>query len=96
MHNRMAVVAGLVLLLAGAPAAAQDVDFRQISCRDFLAVPNDQKAIFLVFLAGYFTDKNSPPILYRDRMEKLGAAIGSHCGSHPDDDIVTAARTMAQ
>ena len=96
MPNRLSAIAGFVgLLLAGVPAAAQDADFRQILCRDFLATPNDQKAIFLVFLAGYLSDRNGPPILYRDRMEKLGAAIGSHCGAHPEDDIVTAARTIA-
>lgn len=90
MFNRfaLAVAAGLV---AASAASAQDLDFSKIKCKDFMSAPKDEIGTVLVWLEGYYTKENAPPILYADKMLKDAQKLAEYCSAHGDDDIIKAA-----
>ena len=84
----------LAIALIPLPTAAQDADFRTIKCKDFLALPDGQKAPLLLFIAGYHAGKNGEPILYRAKIVKLGTTIGAHCIKNREDDVMKASESQ--
>ena len=79
---------------AVAPAAAQDLDFSKITCKDFISAPKDQIATVLTWLEGYYTKENAPPILFQDKTIKDAKNLSDYCNAHGDDDIIKAAETV--
>jgi hypothetical protein len=51
------------LSVVASTATAQEADLRQITCKDFMIVPQEQRAVILAFLAGYYAGRCEPPII---------------------------------
>ena len=81
-------------LLVAAPAAAEDLDFSKITCKQFLSAPKDQIGTILVWLEGYYTKENDPPIMYSAKSGKDAKNLAAYCVAHGDDDIIKAAETV--
>lgn len=93
MVVKSAVLATVGLLMASA-ASAQDIDFAKISCKDFISAPKDQIGIILVWLEGYYTKENDPPILREAKMTKDAKNLGEYCATNGDHDIIKAAEKV--
>jgi hypothetical protein len=93
MKAKAAVLAAAMVIAAAAagPAASEDLDFSKISCKAFISAPKDQISTILVWLEGYYTKNNDPPIMYSDKTIKDAKALSDYCNAHPDDDVVKAA-----
>ena len=86
-----------VVLAAATPAQAQKVDLSTISCKQFLEMNRESISLILMWMAGYYSDQDAPPIVDFDKMKTDGRKLGEYCGKHPDDSIITAAEeVMAQ
>jgi hypothetical protein len=82
------------LLLVASSAAAQDLDFSKITCKEFIAAPKDEVGTILTWLEAYYTKENAPPILYADKTLKDAQNLSTYCNAHGDDDIIKAADTV--
>ena len=82
------------LLLVASSAAAQDLDFSKIKCKEFIAAPKDEVGTILTWLEAYYTKENAPPILYADKTLKDAQNLSTYCNAHGDDDIIKAADTV--
>jgi hypothetical protein len=93
MKAKAAVLATAMVIVAAAarPAASEDLDFSKISCKEFISAPKDQISTILVWLEGYYTKNNDPPIMYADKTMKDAKGLSDYCNAHPGDDIVKAA-----
>jgi hypothetical protein len=80
-----------VTLAATSSAFAEDIDFSKLKCKDFVSAPKDQIGTILVWLEGYYTKENAPPILYTGKMMKDAEKLGEYCHAHGEDDIIKAA-----
>jgi HdeA/HdeB family protein len=89
MPPRLAILA--LLLLAAAPAAAQDMDFSKIKCSEFIASPKDEVGSILMWLEGFYTKSNAPPIMYQDKTMKDLKGLAEYCTAHGEDNLIKAA-----
>ena len=53
-----------------APARAQDLDFSKITCKEFISAPKDEIGTILVWLEGFYTKENAPPVMYQAKLTK--------------------------
>jgi hypothetical protein len=93
MVLRSFIFVGL-LFVAASSAAAEDLDFSKIKCKDFISAPKDQISIILTWLEGYYTKETDPPILYADKTVKDAQNLSAYCNAHGDDDIIKAGETV--
>jgi acid stress chaperone HdeB len=92
MRRLLAAFAATAALAISVPAFAdEDVDMSTIKCKDFLASSKDNIGTILVWLEGYYTKENDPPILHIDKMKKDAGSLGAYCKTHGDDNIIKAA-----
>lgn len=92
MKMMLAALAATVTLAFGAPAfAANDIDMSTIKCKDFINSNKDEIGMILVWLEGYYTKENDPPILHVEKMTKDATNLGAYCKAHGDDGIISAA-----
>jgi acid stress chaperone HdeB len=82
------------ILGASLPAAAQDIDMSTITCKDFVSADKASIGNILIWLEGYYTKENDPPILHTEKMGTDGKNLGTYCGAHPDASIIQAAEKV--
>src|SRR6202044_2479684 len=91
---KLRLASAVVAALVAAPALAEDLDFSKISCKDFISAPKDQAGTILVWLEGFYTKENDPPIMYEAKTMKDAKGLSDYCNLHNDDDIIKAAEAV--
>jgi hypothetical protein len=81
----------IVTSFVAAPAMAQDLDFSKITCKEFISAPKDEITTILVWLEGFYTKENDPPIMYAEKTKKDAKALSDYCNAHADADVIKAA-----
>jgi len=96
MKFRFVLAAAVAAMLcAASPAsAANRLDLSTIKCKEFLTSEKDNIALIMMWLAGYYSDEDAPPIVDFDKMKTDGQKLGEYCGKHPDDSIITASEEV--
>ena len=85
------------LLAAATPAQAQKVDLSTISCKQFLEMKQDSISLILMWMAGYYSDQDAPPIVDFDKMKEDAGKLAAYCAKNPDIGLITAAEeTIAE
>jgi acid stress chaperone HdeB len=74
--------------------AADDIDMSTIKCKDFIASSNDEIGTIMIWLEGFYTKENDPPVLRVNKMTKDGKAMGTYCAQHGEDGLITAANAV--
>jgi HdeA/HdeB family len=88
---KLRLASAMLAVLFAAPAMAEDMDFSKITCKDFISAPKDQVGTILVWLEGFYTKENAPPIMYGDKTVKDAKALSEYCNAHNGDDMIKAA-----
>jgi acid stress chaperone HdeB len=78
-------------VLAPLPLAAQTMDLSTIKCKEFLAGEKDSIGYILMWLEGYYSDEDAPPIVDFGKMKANGGKLGAYCAQNPENSIITAA-----
>jgi hypothetical protein len=91
MLVKLSIASILVTAFAATPATAQDLDFSKITCKEFISAPKDEITTILVWLEGFYTKENDPPIMFAEKTKKDAKALSDYCDAHPDDDVIKAA-----
>ena len=85
------VVATLALTT---PASAQKLDLSTVTCKQFLESGKENIAFVLMWLHGYWTDEDDPPIVDFDRMKTDAEKLGAYCAANPTSGLITAAEQV--
>jgi len=81
-----------VMLVAASPAQAQkQLDLSTMTCKRFFEYDKDNLAIMLMWLDGYYSDEDAPPIVDFDKMTENSKKLGEYCGKNPGHSVITAA-----
>ncbi len=92
---RLLSAAVTALFLAGAaPASAQKLDLSTVTCKQFLESGKENIAFILMWLHGYWTDEDDPPVVDFDRMKTDAEKLGEYCGKNPGSGLITAANEV--
>ena len=72
-------------------AQAQKLDLSTIKCKEFVTTDKETISLILMWLAGYYSGTNAPPIVDFDKMAVDGRRLGEYCGKNPEQGLITAA-----
>jgi acid stress chaperone HdeB len=78
-------------LLAAPPASAQVLDLSTISCKDLFEGNKDRIDFVVVWLLGYYTGEDDPPVIDFSKLKQRTEKFGAYCGANPTHSIITAA-----
>jgi acid stress chaperone HdeB len=95
----MKVLLGIVTALALAtatPASADKLDLSKVTCKQFLESGKENIGLVLMWLHGYWTEEDAPPIVDFDKMGTDAEKIGAYCGKNPTKGFMDAAEAVLQ
>jgi acid stress chaperone HdeB len=84
-------------LLAATPVQAQKVDLSTITCKQFLDMNKDSIGLIMMWMAGYYSDQDAPPVVDFDKMKEDAEKLAGYCAKNPSVGLITAAEeTIAE
>jgi acid stress chaperone HdeB len=83
-------------LATATPASAQRLDLSTVTCKQFLESGKENIGLILMWLHGYWTDEDDPPIVDFDKMKSDAEKLGAYCGQNPGNGLITAAEAVLQ
>jgi acid stress chaperone HdeB len=83
-------------LLAAAPASAQKLDLSAVTCKEFLDSGDHTISMVLMWLAGFYTDEDDPPIVDFDKMKSDTAKLTEYCRKNPTSGLIAAVEEALQ
>jgi acid stress chaperone HdeB len=90
--KRSLMVVMAATLWATLPAQAQkQFDLSTMTCKRFFEYDKDNLAIMLMWLDGYYSEDDAPPIVDFDKMAENSKKLGEYCGKNPSHSVITAA-----
>ena len=87
----LSAIVTAAVLAAATPAQAQKVDLSTITCKQFLEMNRESISLILMWMAGYYSDQDAPPIVDFDKMGENSKKLGEYCGKNPGHSVITAA-----
>jgi acid stress chaperone HdeB len=88
------VVCAALALVFTAPAQAQQVDLSTITCKQFFEGSKERIEFVVVWLLGFYTDEDDPPILDFTKMKDKVEKLGTYCAKNPNHGLITAAEQV--
>ncbi len=84
-------------LCAATPAQAERLDLSTIKCKDFVSSARENIGLILMWLAGYYSDDDAPPVVDFDKMREDVGKLNAYCTKNPTAGLITAAEeTIAE
>ena len=84
-------------LCAATPAQAERLDLSTIKCKDFVSSAKENIGLILMWLTGYYSDQDAPPVVDFDKMKEDAAKLAGYCAKNPTVGLITAAEeTIAE
>jgi acid stress chaperone HdeB len=85
------IVAATMWATFPAQAQKQQFDLSLVTCKQFLEYDKDNMSLLLMWLDGYYSDEDAPPIVDFDKMGENGKKLGDYCRKNPGHSVITAA-----
>jgi acid stress chaperone HdeB len=79
-----------VSLFAAAPAQAQKLDLSTVTCKQFVESSKETISLIMMWLAGFYTDEDDPPIVDFDKVRADTQKLTEYCGKNPTTGLITA------
>jgi acid stress chaperone HdeB len=92
--KHLGIVVVAAALCAAAPVSAQKLDLSTITCKQFIESSKENIALIMMWLDGYYTDEDDPPIVDFDKMKSSGEKLGGYCAQNPTIGLMTAAENI--
>jgi acid stress chaperone HdeB len=73
------------------PASAQVLDLSTVKCKDFVESGERNISLILMWVQGYYTEEDDPPLIDFGKMAENGKKLGEYCGKNPSAGLITAA-----
>ena len=77
-------------------AAAQKLDLSTVTCKQFLDSGERTMSMVLMWLTGFFTDEDEPPVVDFDKLKTDGGKLSDYCRKNPTTNLMTAAEEILQ
>ena len=90
----LSVILAAACLFAAAPAQAQKLDLSTVTCKQFLETSKENVSLILMWLEGYYTDEDDPPIVDFDKMKTDAEKLAEYCAKNPTSGLITAAEEV--
>ena len=74
-----------------AQAQKQQFDLSIVTCKQFFEYNKENLSLMLMWLDGYYSEDDAPPIVDFDKMGENSKKLGEYCGKNPDHSVITAA-----
>jgi acid stress chaperone HdeB len=74
-----------------AQAQKQQFDMSVITCKQFFEYNKENLSLMLMWLDGYYSEDDAPPVVDFDKMGENSRKLGEYCGKNPDHSVITAA-----
>jgi acid stress chaperone HdeB len=91
---KLLAAAAIAVSLVTTPVAAQKIDLSTVTCKDFLESGQDNISYILMWLHGFYTSADDPPIIDFDKMKADGKKLGDYCRTNPTNGLITAAEEI--
>jgi acid stress chaperone HdeB len=88
------VLCAALALALTTPANAQQIDLSTITCKDFFEGNKERIEFVIVWLMGFYTGEDDPPILDFAKMKDKAGKLGAYCAKNPDHGLITAAEQV--
>jgi len=88
------VLCAALALALTTPASAQQIDLSTITCKDFFEGNKERIEFVIVWLMGFYTGEDDPPILDFAKMKDKAGKLGAYCAKNPDHGLITAAEQV--
>jgi len=91
--KRLLMLTAAATLCAALPAQAQkqQFDLSIVTCKQFLEYNKDNLSLMLMWLDGYYSEDDAPPIVDFDKMAENSKKLREYCGKNPGHSVITAA-----
>jgi len=87
----MLTVAATVCTAFSAQAQKQQFDLSIVTCKQFFEYSKENLSLMLMWLDGYYSEDDAPPIVDFDKMGENSKKLGEYCGKNPGHSVITAA-----
>ena len=88
------VLCAALALASTEPAKAQQIDLSTITCKDFFEGNKERIEFVIVWLMGFYTGEDDPPILDFAKMKDKAGKLGAYCAKNPAHGLITAAEQV--
>jgi len=78
-------------LLAAGPVQAQKFDLSKLTCKELTASSRENINLIVMWLAGFNTDEDDPPVVDLDKVKADVTKLGDYCAKHPTEAVMAAA-----
>ena len=91
--KRLLMLTVAVTFCSALPAQAQkqQFDMSVITCKQFFEYNKENLWLMLIWLDGYYSEDDAPPIVDFDKMGENSKKLGEYCGKNPGHSVITAA-----
>jgi acid stress chaperone HdeB len=87
----MLTVAVTLCATLSAQAQKQQFDMSVVTCKQFFEYNKENLSLMLMWLDGYYSEDDAPPIVDFDKMTENSKKLGEYCGKNPGHSVITAA-----
>jgi acid stress chaperone HdeB len=91
--KRLLILTVAVTFCAALPAQAQkqQFDMSVITCKQFFEYNKENLTLMLMWLDGYYSEDDAPPIVDFDKMGENSKKLREYCDKNPGHSVITAA-----
>ena len=87
----MLTVAAMFCATLPTQAQKQQFDLSVVTCKQFFEYNKENLSLMLMWLDGYYSEDDAPPIVDFDKMGENSKKLGDYCRTNPGHSIITAA-----
>jgi acid stress chaperone HdeB len=90
-RSLMLTIAATLWATFPAQAQKQQFDLSTITCKQFFEYNKDNLSLMLMWLDGYYSEADAPPVVDFDTMTENSRKLGEYCSKNPGHSVITAA-----
>ena len=84
MFARTAIIAALGFVWFASPSSsAQEIDMTSLKCTDFVKSNQETATNIMLWLSGYFTYEDEPPIISLSKIGNKESQLKQYCADNP-------------
>ena len=91
MKRSMLLIIATTMWAVPAEAQKQQFDLSTVTCKQFFEYNKENLSLMLMWLDGYYSEDDAPPIVDFDKMTENSKKLGEYCGKNPGHSVITAA-----
>jgi acid stress chaperone HdeB len=94
--NLVAISLVAASLVTMTPAAGQKLDLSTVTCKQFLDSGERTMSMVLMWITGFFTDEDEPPVVDFDKLKTDAGKLTDYCKKNPTTNLMSAAEEVLQ